>query len=69
MGDEKSIFQQVCLDSDFEMESNEDIDCVTDLDIEQMASSQPDQSVTPQIGIKKSMSFLQNNLSQSHRDN
>ena len=30
MGDEKSMFQQSCLDDDFEMESDEDIDDVID---------------------------------------
>ena len=34
MGDEKSIFQQSCLDDDFDMESDEEIDLVANLDKE-----------------------------------
>lgn len=61
MADEKSIFQQSCLDDDFDMESDEEDDYVTDLKAESMTSD--DINIIPDaIVLKKNRSMHQNNL-------
>ena len=71
MGDEKSIFQQSCLDDDFDMESgesDEENDYVTDLQVEHMTSD--DLNIIPdEIILKKNRSAHQNNLTQALCDN
>ena len=66
IGDEKSMFQQSCLDDDFEMESDEDIGDVTD----QWQMDEADQGFLTAAPVKKNRSVHpQNNLSQSHCEN
>ena len=61
MGDEKSIFQQSCLDDDFEMESDEGFDRLAYPQGEQMTPTEPEQNILDSITIKKNRSVLQNN--------
>lgn len=61
MGDEKSIFQQSCLDDDFDMESDEENDYVTDLKGKQMTSDEIN-IIPDAILLKKNRSMHQNNL-------
>ena len=72
MGDEKSIFQQSCLDDDFDMESDmesdEENDYVTDLKREQMTFDEIN-IIPDAILLKKNKSMHQNNLTQALFDN